>query len=139
MTITTAVLAHSEGVKHFDAGCNSWIFTKVPKLPSTVSSNSSLPTPKLLPPPPKSAGRHHLHQWRCPNQQPHCPGYRKVREERVITVKGEWTIADEIEITEGMQSDYGYVSPYFVTNVRPQWVKFGKCFILLSEKKISLR
>jgi len=62
----------------------------------------------------------------------------KVGKEGVITVKEGRTIEDEIEITEGMRFDRGFISPYFVTDVKSQKVEFEKPFILLSEKKISL-
>jgi len=62
----------------------------------------------------------------------------KVGKEGVITVKEGKTIEDEIEVTEGMRFDRGFISPYFVTDVKSQKVEFEKPFILLSEKKISL-
>jgi len=62
----------------------------------------------------------------------------KVGKEGVITVKEGKTIEDEIEITEGMRFDRGYISPYFVTDVKSQKVEYEKPLILLSEKKISL-
>ncbi|SCV71817.1 BQ2448_4511 [Microbotryum intermedium] len=62
----------------------------------------------------------------------------KVGKEGVITVKEGKTIEDEIEITEGMRFDRGYISPYFVTDIKSQRVEFEKPLILLSEKKISL-
>ncbi|KAJ6537650.1 TCP-1/cpn60 chaperonin family-domain-containing protein [Mycena capillaripes] len=62
----------------------------------------------------------------------------KVGKEGVITVKEGRTIEDEIEITEGMRFDRGYISPYFMTDVKTQKVEFEKPYILLSEKKISL-
>jgi chaperonin GroEL len=62
----------------------------------------------------------------------------KVGKEGVITVKEGKTIDDEIEITEGMKFDRGFISPYFVTDVKSQRVEFEKPYILLSEKKISL-
>jgi len=43
-----------------------------------------------------------------------------------------------LEITEGMKLDRGFISPYFVTDVKPQKVEFEKPYILLSEKKIAL-
>jgi chaperonin GroEL len=62
----------------------------------------------------------------------------KVGKEGIITVKEGRTIETEIEITEGMRFDRGFVSPYFVTDVMSQTVEFEKLFILLSEKNISL-
>ncbi|KAG8945325.1 chaperonin [Tulasnella sp. 424] len=61
----------------------------------------------------------------------------KVGKEGVITVKEGKTIEDSIEITEGMRFDRGFISPYFVTDVKSQRVEFEKPLVLLSEKKIS--
>lgn len=61
----------------------------------------------------------------------------KVGKEGVITVKDGKTIEDELEVTEGMRFDRGYVSPYFITDPKTQKVEFEKPLILLSEKKIS--
>jgi chaperonin GroEL len=61
----------------------------------------------------------------------------KVGKEGVITVKESRTIEDEIKIT-GMRFDRGFISPYFVTDMKSQKVEFEKPLILLSEKKISL-
>jgi chaperonin GroEL len=61
----------------------------------------------------------------------------KVGKEGVITVKEGRTIEDEIEITEGMRFDRGYLSPYMITDVKNQRVELEKPFVLLSEKKIS--
>ncbi|KAG0337920.1 chaperonin [Podila horticola] len=62
----------------------------------------------------------------------------KVGKEGVITVKDGKTTEDELEITEGMRFDRGYISPYFVTDTKSQKVEFEKPLILLSEKKISV-
>ncbi|KAF5093240.1 hypothetical protein D0Z03_002499 [Geotrichum reessii] len=61
----------------------------------------------------------------------------KVGKEGVITVKEGKTIEDELEVTEGMRFDRGYISPYFITNTKTGKVEFENPFILLSEKKIS--
>jgi len=61
----------------------------------------------------------------------------KVGKEGVITVKEGRTIEDEIEITEGMRFDRGFMSPYMITDAKNQRVELEKPFILLSEKKIS--
>lgn len=61
----------------------------------------------------------------------------KVGKEGVITVKEGKTIEDELEVTEGMKFDRGYISPYFITDVKSGKVEFERPLLLLSEKKIS--
>jgi chaperonin GroEL len=61
----------------------------------------------------------------------------KVGKEGVITVKEGKTMQDELEVTEGMRFDRGFVSPYFITDTKAQKVEFEKPLILLSEQKIS--
>eukprot|EP00834_Sanchytrium_tribonematis_P007863 NODE_789_length_3873_cov_0.228405.p1 type:complete len:564 gc:universal NODE_789_length_3873_cov_0.228405:1342-3033(+) len=61
----------------------------------------------------------------------------KVGKEGVITVQEGKTITDEIEITEGMKFDRGYISPYFVTDAKSAKVEYENPFILLTDKKIS--
>ncbi|KFA66636.1 hypothetical protein S40285_03059 [Stachybotrys chlorohalonatus IBT 40285] len=61
----------------------------------------------------------------------------KVGKEGVITVKEGKTVQDELEVTEGMRFDRGFVSPYFITDTKSQKVEFENPLILLSEKKIS--
>jgi chaperonin GroEL len=61
----------------------------------------------------------------------------KVGKEGVITVKEGKTVDDELEITEGMKFDRGYISGYFMTDTKTQKAEFEKPYVLLSEKKIS--
>ncbi|KAI5954590.1 HSP60 [Candida jiufengensis] len=61
----------------------------------------------------------------------------KVGKEGVITVKEGKTLEDELEVTEGMKFDRGYISPYFITNTKTGKVEFENPLVLLSEKKIS--
>ena len=61
----------------------------------------------------------------------------KVGKEGVITVKEGKTLQDELDVTEGMRFDRGFVSPYFITDTKAQKVEFENPLILLSERKIS--
>ncbi|CEP63411.1 chaperone ATPase HSP60 LALA0_S08e01860g [Lachancea lanzarotensis] len=61
----------------------------------------------------------------------------KVGKEGVITIKEGRTLEDELEVTEGMRFDRGFISPYFITDAKSNKVEFEKPLMLLSEKKIS--
>jgi chaperonin GroEL len=55
----------------------------------------------------------------------------------VVTVEEAKSMETELEVTEGMQCDRGYLSPYFVTNPERMEVVLENAYILLREKKIS--
>ncbi|GME77573.1 unnamed protein product [Ambrosiozyma monospora] len=61
----------------------------------------------------------------------------KVGKEGVITIKEGKTLEDELEVTEGMRFDRGYISPYFITDAKSGKVEFENPLLLISEKKIS--
>ncbi|MDF3835218.1 chaperonin GroEL [Cupriavidus basilensis] len=61
----------------------------------------------------------------------------KVGKEGVITVEDGKSLADELEVVEGMQFDRGYLSPYFINNQEKQVVALENPFVLLFDKKIS--
>jgi chaperonin GroEL len=61
----------------------------------------------------------------------------KVGKEGVITVKEGKTVEDELEITEGMKFDRGYISGYFITDPKTGKCEYERPYVLLSEKKIS--
>ena len=61
----------------------------------------------------------------------------KVGKEGVITVKEGKTVEDELEVTEGMKFDRGFISGYFITDTKTGKAEFEKPYVLLSEKKIS--
>ncbi|CCE93790.1 chaperone ATPase HSP60 TDEL_0G04230 [Torulaspora delbrueckii] len=61
----------------------------------------------------------------------------KVGKEGVITIREGRTLEDELEVTEGMRFDRGFISPYFITDPKSGKVEFEKPLILISEKKIS--
>ncbi len=61
----------------------------------------------------------------------------KVGKDGVITVEESNTTGTELELTEGMQFDKGYISPYFVTDAEEQEAVFDDAYVLLSAGKIS--
>jgi chaperonin GroEL len=141
-TTTATVLAraiYAEGVKNVAAGCNPMDLRRgaqsaVQKVVQFLEANTKTitTTAEIAQVATISA-----------NGDEHIGGLiaqamEKVGKEGVITVKEGRTIDDEIEVTEGMRFDRGYISPYFITDVKTQKVEFEKPLILLSEKKISL-
>jgi chaperonin GroEL len=61
----------------------------------------------------------------------------KVGKDGVITVEESNTFGIELEFTEGMQFDKGYISPYFVTDPERQEAVLDEPYILIVNKKIS--
>ncbi len=61
----------------------------------------------------------------------------KVGKDGVITVEESKGIAYEIEYTEGMQIDRGYISGYFITNQESQEAELDEPYILITDRKIS--
>ena len=61
----------------------------------------------------------------------------KVGKEGVITVEESNTFGIELELTEGMRFDKGYISPYFVTDTDRMEAVFEDPYILLVNSKIG--
>ena len=61
----------------------------------------------------------------------------KVGNEGVITVEDSQTFGVELEFTEGMQFDKGYISPYFVTDGDRQEAVLEDPYILMANQKIK--
>ncbi|MEV4737974.1 MULTISPECIES: chaperonin GroEL [unclassified Microbacterium] len=61
----------------------------------------------------------------------------KVGKEGVVTVEESQTFGTELELTEGMRFDKGYLNPYFVTDPERQEAVFEDPYILIANQKIS--
>jgi chaperonin GroEL len=61
----------------------------------------------------------------------------KVGKEGVITVEESNTFGLELELTEGMRFDKGYISPYFVTDTARMEAVLDDPYVLITERKIS--
>jgi chaperonin GroEL len=60
-----------------------------------------------------------------------------VGKDGVVTVEEGTTTGTELEITEGLQFDKGYISPYFVTDAESMEAAFDDAYLLLHQGKIS--
>ena len=62
---------------------------------------------------------------------------QKVGNEGVITVEDSQTYGLDLEFTEGMQFDKGFISPYFITDADRQEAVLEDPYILIANQKIS--
>src|SRR5690349_10875528 len=60
-----------------------------------------------------------------------------VGKDGVITIEEGSTLATELEITEGLQFDKGYLSPYFVTDAESMEAVLEDAYVLLHREEIS--
>ncbi len=63
--------------------------------------------------------------------------FTKVGNDGVITVEEAQTLTTELEFTEGMQFDKGYISPYFVTDAEAGNTVLDDPYLLITTQKIS--
>ena len=63
--------------------------------------------------------------------------FDKVGKDGVITVDESQTFGTELEFTEGMQFDKGYLSPYFVTDAERMEAVLEDPYILINQGKVS--
>ncbi len=61
----------------------------------------------------------------------------KVGHDGVITVEEGKSLKIEVEYTEGMQFDRGYISPYFVSDLQRMEASLDEPYLLITDKKIS--
>ena len=62
----------------------------------------------------------------------------EVGREGVISLEEGKSMSTELDVTEGMRFDKGYVSPYFATDTERMEAVFDEPFILITDKKIAL-
>jgi len=63
--------------------------------------------------------------------------FEKVGKDGVITVEEAKGFKDEVEYTEGMEFDNGYVSAYFVNEAETQETLMDNPYIFITDKKLS--
>nr|MBA2465605.1 chaperonin GroEL [Nocardioidaceae bacterium] len=63
--------------------------------------------------------------------------FDKVGKDGVITVEEATTLGLELEFTEGMQFDKGYISPYMVTDAERMEAVLDDAYVLIHQGKIS--
>ncbi|KAG7562089.1 hypothetical protein FFLO_02468 [Filobasidium floriforme] len=140
-TTTATVLTraiYAEGVKNVAAGCNPMDLRRgaqkaVEKVLEVLEQNKKvITTSEEIAQVATISANGDVHVGNIIAQ-----AMEKVGKEGVITVKEGRTIEDEIEITEGMRFDRGFISPYFITDVKSQKVEMERPLVLLSEGKIS--
>lgn len=61
----------------------------------------------------------------------------KVGKDGVVTVEESQSFGIETELTEGMEFEKGYVSPYMVTNTERMEAEYKDAHILITDKKIT--
>ena len=63
--------------------------------------------------------------------------FEKVGKNGSTTVEESQSLQDEVDFTEGMELDRGYISPYFVKDMERQIVEQINARILITDKKIT--
>src|ERR671920_1265959 len=63
--------------------------------------------------------------------------FDKVGKDGVITVEESNTMGTDLEFTEGMQFDKGYLSPYMVTDTERMEAVLDEPYVLVNQGKIS--
>ncbi|HEY0584077.1 MAG TPA: chaperonin GroEL [Chloroflexota bacterium] len=61
----------------------------------------------------------------------------KVGQDGVITIEEGKSLQVEVEYTDGMQFDRGYISPYFVSDLQRMESQIEEPYVLITDKRIS--
>lgn len=62
----------------------------------------------------------------------------KVGKDGIISLEEGKSTSIELEISEGMRFDKGFISPYFITNPERMEVVFENPYVLITDKKLTL-
>src|SRR2546430_7970979 len=139
-TTTATVLAQAmvrEGLRNVTAGANPSALKK------GIDAAASAVSDALLDKAIEVAGRQEIaHVATVSAQDPTigdliAEAMEKVGRERVITVEDGSTLATELEITEGVQFDKGYISPHFVTDAEAGEAALDDAYLLVTSPKIG--
>merc|ERR1719238_695863 len=63
--------------------------------------------------------------------------FEKVGDTGNVVIEESQLLEDEVEVTEGMTLDRGYVSPYFVTDTQRLVAELKKPKVLVTDQKLS--
>jgi len=139
-TTTATVLAHaiiSEGLRNLAAGANPMVLGRgIDKAAAAVSEALSTASRPV-------EGKEAIAQVATVSSRDDEVGQMVgeamtvVGADGVVTVEESSTMTTELEITEGVQFDKGYLSPYFVTDFDDQEAVLDDPYILLFREKIS--
>ena len=141
-TTTATVLAYAmvkEGLKNVAAGANpislklgmekagQYLVTQINEFAQPVEEIQSIQHVASI-----SAGNDHIIGALISD------ALAKVGKEGVISLEEGKGVVTELEITEGMKLEKGFISPYFITNTDKMEVCYENPYILLTDKRITL-
>ena len=67
-----------------------------------------------------------------------CEAINKVGQDGIITIEPAKSVHTTLEVVQGMQTETGYVSPYFVTNQEKLTCELTDPLVLITDKKLSV-
>ena len=139
-TTTATILAQAiirEGLKNLTAGANPMILKKGIEMASDVVVQELKKASKLVEDKTSIAQVASISANDESIGQLISDAMEKVGKDGVITIEEGKSMDVELEFTEGMQFDRGYLSAYFVTDTEKMEVVYDNPYILITDKKIS--